>query len=73
MGLTGKRQEGSFWGDRNVLYLDWGDNNIGKCICLILSNLSAVHFTVYKFYLDKKKFKRWRKGQWERQVKDKET
>lgn len=32
-GLTGKRHEGIFWGNGNVLCLDWDGDYIGEYIC----------------------------------------
>lgn len=31
-GLSAKRHEGTVWGDRNVLYVDWGDGYTGAKI-----------------------------------------
>ena len=47
--LTGKEQEGVFWGDRNVLYLDLGDAYMRL---LYLSKFSCplliyMHFIIY--------------------------
>lgn len=47
--LTGKEQEGAFWGDRNVLYLDPGDVYMGLLYLSKFSGLLLIfmHFIIY--------------------------
>lgn len=47
--LTRKEQEGAFWGDRNVLYLDPGDVYMGLLYLSKFSGLLLIfmHFIIY--------------------------
>lgn len=52
--LTGKRHEGAFWSDGNVLYLDGGTCGIGYTVGAFVRThqtgpVRCVYFTVYIF------------------------
>ena len=42
-----KGREGAFWGDENVVYLDWGGDNMVVYICPNFSNLVYMICTFY--------------------------
>lgn len=42
-----KGREGAFWGDENVVYLDWGGDNVVVYICPNFSNLVCTICTFY--------------------------
>lgn len=45
--------EGTFWGDRNAAYLEWGDGEMGIYIYQNSTmHLKCVHVIVYKSYLN---------------------
>lgn len=54
-GLTGRRHKGTFQGDENNLYCDWGMGYI-SVYTFIETHLAVpirpVHFTVYKLYFN---------------------
>lgn len=54
-GLTGK-DEGTFWSDPNVLYVDKVLSYTGRWSCQNSANvhLKFVHFTAYKFQVKRK-------------------
>lgn len=58
--FTGKGQEGSFWGDGNVLYIDRGLHYRGVRICQNSANVSLkfMYFIISRFYLESKKKKK---------------
>lgn len=55
-GLTGKDDEGSFWSNPNVLYVDKVLGYTGRWSCQISANVRVrfVHFTAYKFQIKRK-------------------
>ena len=55
--MTIKGHKRTFWGDGNVLYLDYGDSYTTECVCQKSLNCILIRVNVvYKSYLNKSDF-----------------